>query len=86
MGIRGLVLWLLSWLSQVLGFSGSQALLPGGCLTDALQLPAFPIGWDFVWEGTLGSAQGEAGLAEAGSSFFGWPRGNRLWDRGLPFF
>ena len=39
--------------------------LPGGYLI-TLQLPAFPKGQYFGWEGTLGAAQDQAGLAEGG--------------------
>ena len=31
-----------------------------------LQLPAFSMGWHFLWVGTLGTDQGRAGLAEGG--------------------
>ena len=49
----------------------SQALLLQGCLTVVLQLPAFPNGWHFMWEGTPGTAQDQAGLAE-GSRVILW--------------
>ena len=52
--------------------TGSLALFLKDAWMITLQLPAFPKGQYFGWEGTLGAAQDQAGLAEGGRVILLW--------------
>ena len=58
------------WL-WLLGLLTGSFFLEDACVI-VLQLPVFPNRWYFGWEGTPGTVQDQAGLAEGGRAILLW--------------